>query len=74
MRSMQDKCARCGCYVGLGNLPRNFHGSSVCDDCFTILVNQEELYSRDRTQVSEYSLGSQTWCAETTPLSSRSPS
>lgn len=36
-----ERCARCDCLVGQGNLPRNFHGQSVCDDCFTILVRQD---------------------------------
>ncbi len=38
-----EECARCGCLVGLGNLPRNYHGTAVCDDCFTILARQDDV-------------------------------
>lgn len=44
--SKSGNCANCGCYVGLGNLPRNFHGVEVCDDCFSQLVAREDPFTR----------------------------
>lgn len=45
-RNQYEECARCGCLVGLGNLPRDYNGTTVCDDCFTILVQQDGINIR----------------------------
>ncbi len=38
---MWDRCARCDCPVGLGNLARDYKGLTVRDDCLTVLVEQD---------------------------------
>ena len=43
--SYSSTCAECGCYVGLGNLPRDYHGIEVCDDCFTALASREDPFT-----------------------------
>ncbi len=43
---MRESSARCGCYVGLGNLPRTHGETTVCEDCFTLLVEQDSVATR----------------------------